>query len=97
MRFALLVLAALLCLAAAPALAHETHGPCQTSRSVGRSPLVHVDVYSFNCVGATVTSPLVACAFEDIHVLIGLHTPVLHGNGCETGVIVSPTETHLLP
>ena len=97
MRLAIPTLAAFLLLAAAPALAHDTHGPCSMSKSIGKGDVVHVDVYGYNCLGATVWSPYVYCAFPDVHVLMGLHTPVLAGPGCETGVILSPTETHLLP
>lgn len=95
MRLALLVLAALLS-SAAPALAHEAHGPCQPSQTVGNGA-VHVDRYNGECVGATVTIPLARCIFSDIHLIPSLHTPVLHGDGCETGVIVHRIEPGLLP
>lgn len=90
-------LCALLALAftSAPALAHDTHGPCPGSRTLLNGALVHVDLYGPGCVGATVTIPRAACAFGEIHLFSGIHTPVLSGDGCETGVVIETLE--LLP
>lgn len=87
MRLAMLLSFSMLLLAAAPALAHQDHAPCQNSRSVTRPGSLHVDVYERDCVGVTVSSDAAWCAFNDTHIFVGIHTPILHGFGCETGVI----------
>jgi hypothetical protein len=91
MRSTLVLLTtAFLALAAGPALAHDTHGPCTTSKTLVDTAVVHVDLYSRSCAGATVASPIAWCAGTDLHVLSGVHAPVLYGNGCETGVLLAP-------
>jgi hypothetical protein len=87
MRRILLATTLLLVLAPATALAHNTHGPCTSSRTILDSPTVHVDVYVGNCRGVATYFPIAECAFGDVHVVRGLHTPVLHDGQCETGVI----------
>lgn len=93
MRLAPLLSLALLA-ASAPVLAHESHGSCPRSTTLVGT-VVHVDLYVNDCVGATVTVPHAACPLDDMHPLPGVHAPLLHGNNCETGVLVeAPT---LLP
>jgi hypothetical protein len=94
MRLAALSLTLFLAFSAAPALAHETHGPCPGSTTAVGS-VVHVDVYTRGCLGAAVTVPRLACTLADAHLVSGLHNPILSGSGCETGVILETLE--LLP
>lgn len=84
----LLVFTCLLAFAAAPALAHNPHDPCYSSRSLNVGFLLHVDSYNRPCIGVIVTTPIAACMDNDPHVYHEVHTPILHGNGCETGVVV---------
>lgn len=88
MRLAILLSAGMLLLAAAPALAHNEHYPCQNSKSLTKYGFLHVDLYNRDCIGVTVSSDAAWCAFDDYHVFYGIHNPVLHGYGCETGLIV---------
>ena len=83
----ILLLATLLAFAAGPALAHATHGGCGSSLSVTNGP-VHLDVYTRDCVGAAVIIPNARCVLQEDHIFLGVHTPILNGEGCETGVIL---------
>lgn len=94
MRLALPLLAALLALAAAPALAHETHGGCTTSKTVADGRLVHVDVYR-GCTGAIVSFPQVACRGFHGDTYDGTHVLVLYGSGCDTGILLAPPQSTL--
>lgn len=92
------LLVLLLALAASPAaLAHNPHGPCTTSRSLTPTGLVHVDLYNGDgCGGATARVGPALCGGADPHVFVGVHTPILHGRGCETGVVLEPMREGLL-
>lgn len=88
MRSPLLTALLLLALAPTTALAHNSHGGCSTSTTVLNTGGVHVDVYTRFCAGAAVYMPASDCALNDVHVLSGVHTPVLSRYQCETGVIL---------
>lgn len=89
MRATLLAATLLALLAsAAPALAHGTHGPCYSNITLLDTSVVHVDLYLTPCQGATVETTNLDCVINEVHLTAAVHTPVLAGDGCETGLIL---------